>query len=67
MKTKSFDCVDMMHRGATRIYKATKDLSRTAELEYWRQKAIQLLPGHTEAAHNAPPTRKGRKDRRAAR
>lgn len=67
MKTKPFDCVDRMHRGATGIYEATKDLSRTAELEYWRQKAARLLSGHTEGADDAPAARKGHKATRAPR
>jgi hypothetical protein len=61
MKTKRFDCVDMMHRGAKRIYRATKDLSRSQEMEYWRQKAAQLLPGHTEPARKSGTAKKQRK------
>ena len=48
MKTKRFDCVDMMHRGAKRIYRATKNMSRDEELEYWRQKASQLQSTQTK-------------------
>ena len=44
MKTKPFDCVEMMHRGARRIYVATKGLSQEKELAYWRAKAGELLP-----------------------
>jgi hypothetical protein len=47
MTTKHLDCVEMMHRGARRIHEATKDLSRSEELEYWRQKAAQLPPAGT--------------------
>jgi hypothetical protein len=61
MKTKRFDCVDMMHCGAKRIYRATKDLSRNQELEYWRQKAGQLLPGQTKRANTHAAARGGRK------
>ena len=60
MKTKQFDCVDMMHRGAKRIYRATKDLSRSQEMEYWRQKAAQLLPGRTEPVRKSSTVRKRR-------
>ena len=63
MKTKRFDCVDMMHRGAKRIYRATKDLSRKQELEYWRQKAAQLLPGKTRRVGSRDAASKGRKMR----
>jgi len=51
----------MMHRGAKRIYRATKDLSRSQEMEYWRQKAAQLLPGHTEPARKSGTAKKQRK------
>ncbi len=36
-KTKTFDCVAMMHRGALRIYEETKGMSVQEELAYWRQ------------------------------
>jgi hypothetical protein len=58
MKTKRFDCVDMMHRGAKRIYRATKNLSRSEELEFWRQKAAQLLGRHTRPAPKRGAMRK---------
>ena len=44
MKTKRFDCVAMMHKGARRIYAATKGMSRAEELDYWRAKAGELFP-----------------------
>jgi hypothetical protein len=61
MKTKRFDCVDMMHRGAKRIYRATKDLSRDQELAYWRQKASQLQSGQTKQVDARTAARKRRK------
>jgi hypothetical protein len=63
MKMKRFDCVDMMHRGAKRIYRATKNLSRSQELEYWRQKAAELLPRHTKLVDNRAAARRERKVR----
>jgi hypothetical protein len=63
MKMKRFDCVDMMHRGAKRIYQTTKDLSRSEELEYWRQKAAELLPRHTQLVDNRAAARRERKVR----
>lgn len=67
MKTKPFDCVDMMHRGAKRIYEATKALSRSEEVEYWRQKAAQLsLPG-TARENSAAAAQKGRQGPRIVR
>jgi hypothetical protein len=38
-KTKEFDCVEMMHNGAKKIYKDTKKMSLQAELTYWQEKA----------------------------
>ena len=35
---KPFDCVDMMHEGALRIYEETRDMSDEEEREYWRRK-----------------------------
>ena len=38
-KTKTFDCVAMMHRGALRIFEETKGMSVEEELAYWRQRS----------------------------
>jgi hypothetical protein len=38
-KKKSFDCVEMMHEGALRIYEKTKDMTKEEELAYWRERA----------------------------
>lgn len=38
-KKKHFDCVEMMHKGALRIYEETKDMTREEELEYWHARA----------------------------
>ena len=35
---KSFDCVEMMHEGALRIYEKTKNMTREEELAYWRER-----------------------------
>ncbi len=35
---KSFDCVEMMHEGALRIYEETKDMTKEEELAYWELK-----------------------------
>ncbi len=38
-KTKrNFDCVEMMHEGALRIYRETKDMTQEEELAYWRRR-----------------------------
>lgn len=42
----TFDCVEMMHKGALRIYEETTDMTREQELAYWKQKG--------EEAYNVP-------------
>jgi len=44
MKTKTFDCVEMMHKGARRIYESTRGMSRKAELAYWQGRSKGTLP-----------------------
>ncbi len=44
---KSFDCVEMMHEGALRIFEETKDMTKEEELAYWRER--------TEAARREHP------------
>ncbi len=58
MKAKRFNCVDMMRRGAKRIYRATKDLSQDEELEFWRQKAAQLSVYPAKRVRKIGPTKK---------
>jgi len=35
---KDFDCVEMMHEAALRIYDETKDMTKEEELAYWQRK-----------------------------
>ena len=60
MKTKSFDCVAMMHKGARRIYAATKSMSRKVELAYWQSREKDLLPAAQAAARPADVVRETR-------
>ena len=46
-KTKSFDCVEMMDRGALRIYEETKDMTVEEELAYWRARQAEALEALT--------------------
>ena len=51
---KRFDCVEMMHEGALRIYEETKDMTKEQELAYWQRKndeARKKCPRMREAAH----------------
>lgn len=34
---KKFDCVEMMHEAALRIYERTKDMTVEEEAAYWRK------------------------------
>jgi hypothetical protein len=45
MRKKAFDCVEMMHRAAQRIYRETKGMTRAEELAYWRGKEAALRVG----------------------
>jgi len=36
MKGKDFDCVEMKHKGARKVYEATKGMTLEEEVEYWR-------------------------------
>jgi len=42
-KTKTFDCVEMMHRGALRIYEETKGMTVQEELAYWRERHAETI------------------------
>ncbi len=48
MKTKTFDCVEMMHRGAERIRKETAGMSIQEEVAYWRRRTQELLDHRAE-------------------
>ena len=37
-KTKTFDCVDMMHKAALIIYERTKDMTFEEEKAFWQEK-----------------------------
>ena len=57
MKAKKFNCVDMMHHGAKRIYEATKNMSREAELNYWLAKTKKLSPTARQGIRRAAAVR----------
>jgi len=40
---KSFDCVDMKHKGAAVVQAKLAGISREEQLEYWRIKTDELL------------------------
>jgi hypothetical protein len=67
MKTKPFDCVEMMHQGAKRIHLATKGMSREKELAYWQAKARELLPHAPASSHAVSVVREERAPYRVTR
>jgi hypothetical protein len=38
MKTKRFDCVEMMHRGAEEIRKKIRRMTKKEQIEFWRER-----------------------------
>ena len=42
-KTKTFDCVEMMHRGALRIHETLKGKTREEQLVYWRERHAEAI------------------------
>lgn len=55
-KKKTFDCVEMMHRGALRIHEETKGMTVEEELAYWRERHAEAIAELKQAreAHPAP-------------
>ena len=43
MKTKTFDCVEMKRKAASRIYEETKNLSLEEREAYWQRKSEEFL------------------------
>jgi hypothetical protein len=41
-KTKEFDCVEMMHRGAERVKLETAGMTVDQQVDYWRRKTDEL-------------------------
>lgn len=39
MKAKTFDCVEMKHRGAEKVREQTKDMTLEQELAFWRERS----------------------------
>jgi len=43
MKTKKkFDCVEMMHRGALKIYEKVRGMTLEEQAAYWRQQSKEF-------------------------
>jgi len=42
MKKKTFDCVDMKHRGAMEIERKLAGKTRDEQIEFWRKRTEEL-------------------------
>lgn len=51
MKTKTFDCVNMKHRGAAKVRQQTAGMTPDEEMTFWRQKT-QALQERQQKAHS---------------
>ena len=56
MKTKTFDCVEMKHRGAKKILAKIEHMTKEEVLAFWQERS-QILRQRQKTArgqHNAP-------------
>lgn len=49
MKNKSFDCVEMKHKAAEKIYEKMKKMSREEQIAYWKERSEEFIKRHKEA------------------
>jgi hypothetical protein len=42
MKSKRFNCVEMMHEGAARVQKITENMTLEEELAFWAERTREL-------------------------
>ena len=56
-----FDCLKLKDAAQARIQAQLAGMTREEELEFWRQKAAQLLGNHTKPVRKAGPARKQRR------
>lgn len=54
-KTKTFDCVEMMHRGALRIHETLKGKTKEEQLAYWRERHAEAIAELKQAREVHPP------------
>ena len=49
MKAKTFDCVEMKHRGAEKVREQVKGMTLEQELEFWQERS-RILKQRQEVA-----------------
>jgi len=42
MKPKTFDCVEMMNRGAEEVRKKIRSMTKKEEIAFWRERSQKL-------------------------
>jgi hypothetical protein len=52
MKKKKFDCVEMMHEGATAVTKKTSGFTREQELGFWHTRTEALREERKQVRRN---------------
>ncbi len=63
MKTKTFDCVEMKHKGAQRIMDEIKKMTSEEQLNYWKKateefRTLQRQKGKEQKQESVFPIRK---------
>ncbi|HUW59837.1 MAG TPA: hypothetical protein VMZ06_02435 [Candidatus Bathyarchaeia archaeon] len=53
-KRKTFDCVEMMHRGALRIHETLKGKTKEEQLAYWRERHAEAIAELKQAREVRP-------------
>lgn len=53
MKKKTFDCVEMMHKGAERVRQQVEGMTIEEEAAYWQQQTEALRQLKREAENKA--------------
>jgi hypothetical protein len=61
-KAKTFDCVEMMHRGAEEIRKRIRGMAKKEQIEFWRERSEQLQRRQSKAKGKTNTSRPSRKE-----
>lgn len=62
MRAKTFDCVEMKHRGAEKVREQTQDMTLEQELAFWHERSRVLKQhqkGQLVEIHEKYPVDKG--------
>jgi hypothetical protein len=56
MKIKRFDCVEMKHKGAARVYQAIAGFSKEQQISFWKRGSEALRQALQKAQEKKTPT-----------